>query len=474
MSITFDAFPSVISKPVIVITGTVDASVSSLEVGPDLGSLVATDLSQQRFSVVVELSPGRNEVVFQPYGPLSQPLTPHREVVTYSKFTGELHLVGNSLDKHGAVLGIDRFPGEKNVSYKKRLLQAARALPKSRDGSALMMATEMGFAFSQDMIRVYVERTTYNRPKLTNPHMRITTAALEYTADELVAFEGPVVFDYGYPYLTPSNAVSPFGSMKILTEGSEELDGDAFEYDFEQNRIFLKDDDYANQDLTLVYNTVASFSVASGDIAAFETAVEGGSDLLVEVTDTDFHTTATSASWILPQAWIRIPTQEDYPVAGIADNPGVYLSVSEIKAFALHEFRDSLLDSSGSGLGTDLEKYTKEIRQVDRRTWAQIIPGRDGLRDRNAKPLDDYLPHLSDPIAGAWGANEYNLHEVSYLGSGVDDPSNPFVGVGKARWRSGVGTRGDLEPGVVRQELKSFADIIEETKIPESILYGAL
>lgn len=474
MTIDFDAFPSVTSKPILTITGTVDGNVTALEVGPDLSNLVATDLSGQRFSVVVELDPGRNEVVFQTYGAASQALTPIRKVITYNKQSPELFHVKNSLDKHGELIGIDRIPGEKNVSYKKRLLQAAQTIPGSRVGVLGMMATELGFAFSMDMVRVYIDRTTYNRPKLTNPYIRVTLDAVEYTADELITFESPVVFDYGNPYITPSSTVSPFGPIKLLTEGGEEVDGDDFEYDEVLNRVFLKDLDYAGHDLTLVYNTVTSFSISSGSISTLETTIESGSDLELEVFTTDFHSGADDADWILPLSWTPIPTQEDYPSDDIDDDPGVYLNISEIKTFALHEFRDTFLDSNGSGLASDLEDYVREIGSIDRRNWARIIPGRDGLRDANSRPLDDYFPHLADPVRGVWGNNEYNIHEVQYLGAGVDDPSNPFKGVQPLQWQSGSGTLGDLEPGVVRQELQSYADIVEDSKIPVNILYGAL
>ena len=181
MAITFDAFPSTVDHPAVIITGTVSADITALEVGEDLSSLVATDLDQQRFSVVVEVVAGRNEFLFQPYGAGSQPLIPVRKVITYLKQDNELYHVKNSLDKHGEMIGVDRFPGEKNVSYKKRLLQASKAVPGSRGGVSLMMATELGFTFSKDMVRISVDRTTYNRPKLTNPHIRVTLDAIEYT-----------------------------------------------------------------------------------------------------------------------------------------------------------------------------------------------------------------------------------------------------------------------------------------------------
>ena len=283
-----------------------------------------------------------------------------------------------------------------------------------------------------------------------------------------------MVFDYGHPYITPSSTVSPFGAMKLLMEGGEEISGEDFEYDYKQNRVLLKNLDHANLDLTLVHNTVSSFSINTGTLATLETTIEAGSDLLVEITDTEFHTSTDLADWIIPQAWVPLSTEEDFPTNGIDADPGLYLSVSEVKTFALHEFRDSFLDSDGSGIATTLEDYVREIRSVDRRTWARIIPGRDGLRDAEAKPLDDYFPHLADPIRGTWGVNEYNINEVQYLGSGVNDPANPLVGTEQLHWQSGTGTRGDLEPGVVRKELRSYADIVEETKVPQSVLYGVL
>lgn len=471
--VTLDAFPTETSDQIIIVTGRVDGRVDSLEFGTDVSSLTPVSLSNKRFKVVLELSPGRNEFIFQPYDTSSNPLSTLREVITYYKQTPELVTVGNALDLHGERLGFDRLRGEKNVSYKKRLLQGAKK-PNDRQGQPLSMATELAFPFSLNNVRISVQRTDYNRPKLTNPYIKVTLDEIQIAGNELVATDSPVVFDESYPYLTPENTISPFGRIVILNEAGHEMDPEEYEYDSDTDRILIKNRDYANKDLILAYNKIESYTLTGNDLATVKSTVESAGYINMEITDTDHHTSSTDADWLLPISWVPLTTVEDNPTTNIGKEPGVYLSTSEIKTFPLHEFKDDLLNSDGSGIGTALERYLKELNKVDRRTWGRVIVGQDGLRDGSQQPLFDYYPHLADPERGFWGTNEYNIHEVQYLGDGVNDTSNPLRGVQENQWHSGSGTEGDLEPDAVSQELQSFADITEEEKIPTNIIYGTL
>jgi hypothetical protein len=463
--IQFDSIPKLASAPAIVVTGSADSSVVLLHYGNSLSSLAATRLTNGRFRIVLELVPGQNEFFFVGETGAGARLAPERMAVTYRKSVTAAHHIPNSLDLHGEAMGYERLSGERNPNYKTRLLQGAKATP-DRQGPPVMAATEIALPFSRRCLRVRVARSAYNRPMLTNPWVRVTLDKFEWTGDEMVAQEGPIVFDRGYPYVTPGDVVAPFGKLEVLTPSGERLPTTDFEYDSELNRVWMKNRAYHGVDLLLRYQIVDAIDL-NADIATLVTDIDGTAQLEAFFTESAFHDDADLSAWVLPMSWARLDTQEDWPVGVALDQPGVYLNVSEVKTFPLHELRVLLLNAEGSGLGTDLERYVQELRQVDRRTWNVLIVGRDGLRDENFVPLYDAFPHLSDQIRGLWGP--YNLHEEAYIKSG-----QPFKGVNPDEWQSGTGTLGDLEPSVVTQELQDFADVVEESKVPSNILYGIL
>lgn len=470
----FDSEPSTTRSRVLKVTGKADSAVFSIEVGPDWSTLSPIQLtSGKRFSAILELTPGRNEFVFQPYSVSSTPLQAERFVINYRETEVETYHTGNSLDFHAEELGFSRLFGEKNVSLRERMMQAGLAVAQGDQGVPISMAAEMAKPFSHEMVRVSITRSTYNRPDITDVFVKVTPSQFKIAAKQLVNSDSPVRFDIGYPYYTPSSEVSPFGRVKLLTEAGEDLPSDAYDYDADTNRIWLRDFDYVDQDLLLVYNTVLSVDL-SGDLAAFETAVELATDLEVTITATDYHTSTTDADWLVPTTWLPVSEQEDYPNNVNRTQPGAYLSVSETKSFPLHFHREDFLDSEGSGLGTKLEKYVKEVNSVDRRTWDKVIVGVDGLRDETFNPRYDAFPHLMDSHRGHWGADRYNIHEVQYLGTGVRDTSNQFRGVPLNRWQSGTGTEGDLEPGSSTVELVSYLDEPEVVEEESNPLYGIL
>lgn len=464
----FDSIPSHVKSRVIKLSGTAHASVGSLEVGTSLATLATVRLtSGKRFSAVLQLTPGRNEFIFQPYSAMVTPMTAERLVIYYDNTPVELHSVGNSLDFHAAEMGYSRLFGEKNVSLKERLLQAG-----TETSPVVAISTELASPISVDMVRFYVERTSYNRPKYNDAFVKVSTSEVSVAARELVNSDSPVRFDSGHPYYTPASEVSPFGSLTVYSESGEPLPPDAYEYLVDTNRVWLRDLAFAGKDLMLVYNTVVSVPI-TGTLANLKTAIELATDLVMEITATDYHTTATSASWLVPEGWQEVDNQEDFPNNINRTQPGAYISVSEVRAYPLHEFSRDLL-VGGSGLGTKLEKYVKEVNEVDHRTWDKIVVGRDGLRDANINPRYDYFPHLTDSARGSWGPDGYNRHEVQYLGSGYLDTSNPFVGVPLVRWQSGTGQLGDLESGNSARELSDYTDELEEEETTSNPLYGIL
>lgn len=465
--------PSKVKTAVLRITGRADPSVASIEAGLNYSSLTKIQLSGGRFSAVLELTPGRNQFVFQPYAVGGSALQSDIQVITYEKQVVEAHAPDTSLDLHGAELGFERLPTERGVSYKQRLLQGSKGKDDPRTFIQNAYATEMGFPFSREMVRVKVDRTGYNRPKLTNGFVKITPTQFKYTGDQLLASEGPVRFDAGYPYITPDQEVSPFGAVRVIQENGEPVATGDYEYEAETGRVWLKNPDLSDQDLLLVYNYVTSFTLAGNDLAALKALVDATGYLEMIINDTDYHTSTTDSDWLVPKDWTAVPEDEDYPTDSLRTDPGVYLSVCEVNAWALHEHADDLLDN-GSGLGTKLEKYVREVNRVDHRTWDKIVVGRDGLRDENVTPLYDAFPHLTDAKRGHWGSNEYNIHEVHYLGTGVDDQDNQFVGIRPLQWQSGVGQLGDLEPDFAVQEVNDTADITDTEEDQVNILYGIL
>lgn len=480
--IVLDNVPTVAPAKIIVISGTLDASVGSLEIGTTLADLAPVPIANQRFQTVLELDVGHNEFILQPYSITASPLAPDRISIEYVENKVELLNVGNSLDFHGAEIGFDRLRGEKNVSYKARLLQGAKRQGAGRDFIPISYATELAFPISIGMLRVYADRSTFNTPLVTNPFIRVTLDELQLAADEIISSE-VVVFDEQYPYVTPADPVSPFGVIRLLEENGQELDPSCYDYDTVSNRIRLLDAGSIGKDLILEYNSITAFALST-DIAALVTAVNASNLILIEVFDSEYHDDTVDSLWILPRQWTSLSTREDFPTTGFGDNPGVYLSVSELKTYVLHEFKDDLL-INGSGIGTKLEKYVNEILQAEHRSWDRFVVGRDGLRDENIVPLYDSFPHLTDPVRGTWSfyadvsavwtliGSRLNIHQIAYLTTIYDDYQIVFNGVHPEEWQSGTGTLGDLSPGIASQELRSYGDIIEEQKTPSS-LYGVL
>lgn len=441
----FDHVPGTTQHRVIRVTGAADSSVDSLEYGTAFTSMVLAQLAAKRFSAVLELEVGRNVFYFQPYAVGGAPLQSQSIVIDYEAPAPTAKSVPNSLDYHSQQLGFERLDGERNVSFKQRLLQGAAGKADLRTYVPAAFATELASPFSRGMVRVHVNRTSFNRPVTKEVFAAVTPTEFKYTGSALVRTDGPVVFDPAYPYHTPEAELSVFHPIKLISQSGQQLADSDFEYEVTTNRIWLRNQQYTNQDIIIVYNYVNSYAL-TGDLDALKTAVEVDGHLLVTITDSSFHNDTTNADWLIPAAWSPVDETEDFMAGSLRDQPGLYLSVSQSRAFPLHEHAEEYL-VDGSGLGTSLEYYVREVNAVDHRTWDKIVIGRDGLRDETIVPLYSAFPHLTDPAR-----------------SGVQDTT----------WQSGAGQLGDLEPDSSVNEALTVTDLEDEEDSGSSILYGIL
>lgn len=461
--VIFDAIPRTVHSSVIRLTGSVDSTITNLSFGPNPSNLKVIQLTNRRWTAVLQLESGRNEFTFQPYTTGPVPAAPERLVVYYEQPKLELHHPPTSLDGHAARLGYTRLPTETGVSFKNRLMQGASAAGAGLATIPIALATEIGFPYSRDMVRVKVERTTYNHPVATQAWIRATPSRIQFTCRELAVAPTVVRFDAGYPYysITPS----PFHPIRLTFINGQDVPASAWEFLPETNRLWLRDLDLANKDLLLSWTAINEYLYAT-DLAALKTAIEADGFVEFLITASDYHSSTTDADWLIATPWLPVSEDEDWPTGVTLDQPGPRFSVSEVQSFVLHGNANDYLQG-GSGLGTALERWIGELNLVDRRTWATIVIGRDGLRDGDNLPIQSAFPHLMDASRGGWGTTQLNQHEEAYLNTGA-----PFIGA--TTWKSGTGQLGDLEAGVVRQEMQTLADLVEEAKIPANIIYGSL
>jgi len=474
--IRFDNNQSRVRSPVVVITGRADASVSSIEAGPDFNNLTRIQLKAGRFQAIMQLKSGRNQLVFQPYAPGGSPLQSESRVVYLETDPTESYQVQTSLDNHGQAIGFNRLPGERSVSYKNRLLQAAGSRDDQRTYVPVAISTEAAVPFSRDILRVKTARSAFNNTKLRSGFIKVTPTQFKYTGGQTLEYDGPFIFDKGYPYAAPTNEVSPFSVIKVYTENGDLVSKGDYEWDADLKRLHLKNPDYYGAPINIIYNKVLSFDLAGITLDDLKTAVESEGHLLFDITDTKYHNDQSPADWLVPIDWTSVPETQDYPVDLVLPQPGAYVSMSSVKTWVLHEHAKDLL-VNGSGLGTKLEVYVDEVKKEDHRTWPLHIVGVHGLRSENISPLYDAIPNLMDSISGYWGQDRLNIHQLQYLGIGFKDSNYLYRGVKEHQWQSGTGQLGDLEGDTPVNELTDPADVILDPK-PEpdgaSIIYGII
>lgn len=466
--IKFDNIPTTSTRAVITLTGTVSASIETIEYGTDLSSMSVVPVNNLRFSVVLELAAGDNDFHFVGKSGSGGFVEGTRRNIPYTVPSQTTLRVQNQLDMHGERFGYERLNGERNPNYRTRLVQGAAISEDGKDHIQKAASTEIAFPYSMGALHVWVERSTYNHPLLTNPYIRVTFDNLEVTAEELRT-EEVVNFSWADPYITPSSTLSEVGPIELFLESGEAVPQISYEYDVETARVWIKDINLADQDLTISYQTILAFSL-SGDIAALTTSVQADGRLNMEFTDTDNHDTTSASNLIIPRPWELFDSGEQLPDSTGREQPGNRFSLSEVTTYVLHSMRRELLNSEGNGLGTKLQKFVDEINRIDRRTWARVVVGKDGLRDRTLVPLFDSFPHVTDNLRGSWGASAYNIHEFAYLGTSSDE----YKGVRPHQWQSGIGSQDDLEPSVVDLNQRNSDTVFDNEKIPANVIYGVL
>jgi hypothetical protein len=462
--IQIDTIPRETEATIIVVTGTVHPSIVRMEYGTDLSDMSSVPVNDLRFRVVLELQPGNNDYSFVGYSSTNEMVKTIRRNVVYNPPKEHLQNIQNTLDIHGERLGFRRMKGEMNPNYRTRLAQGSQVLDRE-DSVPKAVSTEIAFPYSHDFLRVFVTHTDFNHLILKDPYIRVTFDYIEVTDTSMYVNE-TVRFSSGYPFITPQEEVSDLYPMELHLESGEKLPRTVFDYDIEQNRVWLKDLTLVDSDLILKYHTVEKFSL-SGTVQDTVNAINAFDGLGADFIPNTNHDGTTSADWIIKRSWRPLDTRMQFPADTGREQPGNRFGISEISTYALHDFRRDLV--LANGIGGKLHRFVTELNKVDRRTWGTVVVGKDAFRDADFHILMDTFPHVMDSSRGGWGNDGLNIHEYIDL----DQPLE-FTGVEASSWRSGVGSEHDMEPSVIDYDQINSDTLFDQLKIPPNIIYGVL
>lgn len=389
-SFTVLPIPTPIKSPFVTLTGAKDPTISKVYVNGVSDGVNFVTPSTWEFDY--HLSAGVNTITLQ-----AEDVAGNKsEVIILSpeipKVTPSPESYFNALDDKGSEIGLERLPGEKNLYYKNRVLDADKNLGNATyEGLIRALSREVSLDITEDVFKIVpVEDTTSRVLRATNAFVTIEPTRLLVEADQLRQVKEKLRLDPGSRQTTLSKIPTSKAELTLQGKDGRALDAGDFEL-FEEKKVRLLKDGLP---LTVFATyrhfhdiSITAATTLSGLKTSLETAIGVETKQLFTVTITSGYTAKLAKFLLRP---IRAPVAR----SGLS----LHLSQVQVTAFSDEKYREGLLNQHGTYISTKLETYAGQTRAKGRIFLKDTVLDQDNLIEFDTEEDLVALPHLFDPL----------------------------------------------------------------------------
>lgn len=297
------------------------------------------------------------------------------------------------LDRFGLIMALERNPGERNLSYRQRLLDVYQHIGNSSvNGLINAISRELGIKVEDDVFRVAAKGDGAGRKILTNPAIEFTQTGLLFSADQflqedviqvesanLTAQLTATLATDVVEVFTLQGAGIPQEEFSVDDEGvvtftSESFRGEWLRFSYRKKLSV----DTWQQTLQQVVDNINAITL--GGVQVFEATVTGDS--------------AREAEGLTRRGRVEI--------ASAAANSG--WSPVIVRELWDPEFQERLLNSDATAFNTQLERWARQAQINTRIVWGLTILDVDTWDAETNNRPSGALPHLWDALARRWFA----------------------------------------------------------------------
>lgn len=357
----------------------------------------------------------------------------------------------NNFDELGALMCLERNPGEKNMYFKNRIGDIGLHKPgATNEGLHNAISRELGLKPYYDAITISagVEVAVGSNLVDRNPYIEVAQTGIFYDSDTLI-HEEFIYLDtvYGYIELT---YYPRFPEDIIISTTVGEVDTELYTVD--GKKIIFTDGTYYGQWLRVKYNYRKFFSFYSTgytpiSIATLQTNITAFVIPNTALPYITFTINDPNVSTINAHFMLKCP-----PVA--LTRVGYNFHVYQARVLELYDndFKALYTNRYGHLYGTRIDGWAKEISRKASITWGDCILDRDQW-DIVGKRYLDVLPHLFDNEMTRWFADDpsittlYKYQYTRYYGGITKDGNNNIQrkGIHDFQLKSGTGHKDDLK-----------------------------
>lgn len=297
------------------------------------------------------------------------------------------------LDRFGLVMALERNPGERNLSYRQRLLDVYQHIGNSSvNGLINAISRELGIKVEDDVFRVAAKGDGAGLKILTNSAIEFTQTGLLFSADQflqedviqvesanLTAQLTATLATDVVEVFTLQGAGIPQEEFSVDDEGvvtftSESFRGEWLRFSYRKKLSV----DTWEQTLQQVVDNINA--IALGGVQVFEATVTGDS--------------AREAEGLTRRGRVELTTA--------AANSG--WSPVIVRELWDPEFQERLLNSDATAFNTQLERWARQAQINTRIVWGLTILDVDTWDSETNNRPSGALPHLWDALARRWFA----------------------------------------------------------------------
>lgn len=362
----------------------------------------------------------------------------------------------NTFDELGLMVGAERYDGEKNADFKKRILDHyTRRRGVTYPGMRSALARVFGFIDTQEdralIIRKNI-RAGQDQSFTQVAQMMIGSREISVWGEQFRAqLERHIVDGNSWSIKVDRNmedfepkVESPIGNL---------ISPAHYAVENRENRIRFLTPQYNNKEVHVTYNYRETVSLADKTLAQIKTELEaiqidGVSVLGVTVKSGLESKSAEGLEQILATPVLEI---EYFDTAGL-EVVGLPVRWSPVRLFALQdgEFQDSFLNEFGNLFNTAIDAYAEQLRALAGQTWGFLVA--DKALFINDEELEGQagLPTTLDIPYGFYQSSKtgrrYDYHQFIALGGADSEDGSALilVGVADTLLKSGVGSQKDL------------------------------
>lgn len=402
------------------------------------------NLTSTTWQFTAILSPGANtfEITADNGTIKTLPIT---ETVTLPKEVQTADFWFGTLDRYGIVLALDRNPGERNLSYKNRLLDVFLHPGSSTvNGLINAISREVGILVEDDVLEISAATDSFEQLILENPSVEFTQTAIFVDGDNLIQEDEIQVENADLTLVLteiPAN-----DDIRVFTLQGNEIPPETYDVDLADQKLTFSSRSLGGTWVRVVYRKRLKVSTWEQTLAQVVSALNSltlGSAAVVSASSTGDQTRSAEG----------LASRESASIAAVSILSG--WSPVVVRELGDKEFQELLLNSDGTAFETQLERWAEITKVNTRIAWGLTILDVDTWDTEAQSRPSGALPHLWDAIARRWyaGGSSDRLSAVQHLAYGgydrCGDKELKLEGFKREQFHSGISRGSSLLVDIV-------------------------